>query len=431
MNDKKLFYQFVIPSVGSMLVIGLYFIVDGVFVGRYVGENALAAINISLPFIAILTSVTMMITMGGATLSSICFGKNDTKGANNIFNISLAMMLIFAIFMSILSVLFPEAIAKICGSSDILLEETAIYIKYYVLFGIFFTSSMLLSVFVRNDGNHSLAFWGMIFGALANIFLDWLFIVPMGMGIKGAAIASGLGQILSCAILLPHFLLKRGKFRISWFKRQKGLILQILRVGTPAFVTQLSLPITIFCYNILVLNIFGEIGVASFSVVSYLVYVVIYVFIGVSQGVQPIISHSFGENNRKRELFFFKYALSTNIFLSIVVYIILIIFGRNIISVFSTDEFLIKSAYNCLVIYGISFVFTSINMIYTNYNISTKRVKSALIISISRTFIFNILFIFLIPFLFGDDKIWYGIIVCEIIVSIICISLNHKNRLAV
>ncbi|QSX06263.1 MATE family efflux transporter [Sedimentibacter sp. zth1] len=428
MSDKKQFYRFVIPSIGSMLVTGLYFVVDGIFVGRGVGTNGLAAVNIAVPFISLLTAISMMITMGGATLTSISFGKGENKKANNYFNTSLLLVLLFSLGMTAISVLFPTQLVKFLGASNMLIESTATYLKYYVIFGIFLCGSSTLSAFVRNDGNPQLAFWGMIIGAISNVFFDWLFIFPLQMGIKGAAIASGLGQILACIVLSAHFMCRKGVLKIETIAREKGIITQIIKAGIPEFVTQMSQPVTILCYNNIVLNTFGEIGVSAFSVISYIIVVILAVFIGLAQGIQPLLSRSIGEGNREKENFFFQKGLQFNILLSCIIYLIMLIFGKAIISIFNNDAELIKTAYNCIIIYGISFIFASVNIVYTTYNLATKNTKVAMMIAVLRSFICNSIFIFLMPALFGINMVWTGMIVAELVVMIIAITQNKKSK---
>lgn len=427
MSDTKKFYRFVIPAIGSMLVTGLYFVVDGIFVGRGVGINGLAAVNIAVPFISLLTAVTMMITMGGATLTSISFGKGENSRANNYFNLSLVMVVLFALSLSTISILFPTQIARLLGASNLLLEETAAYLKYFVLFGIFFCGSATLSAFIRNDGNPQLAFWGMIVGAVSNVFLDWLFIFPLQMGLKGAAIASGLGQVLACCVLSLHFIRKKGILQIAKPYAEKGIILQILKVGMPEFVTQMSQPITILCYNYVVLNAFGEIGVSAFSVISYILVVVIGIFTGLAQGIQPLISRSAGEGNKEKERFFFREGMLLNIFLSIAIYFVMIIFGKRIISVFNGDKNLIHIAYQCILTYGICFIFAAVNIVYTTYYLATKNTKKAVWIAILRSVIFNSICIFMMPALIGVKAIWTGMVVAEFLVMLMAIFSNRKK----
>lgn len=427
MTNTKYFYRMVIPSIGSALVIALYFVVDGIFVGRGVGSNGLAAVNIAVPFITILTAVSMMITMGGATITSIRFGEGDKEGANNAFRASIKMVAVFAGFMTLLSFFFSEQIARILGASDILLNDTANYLKYYILFGIFFCGSMMLSAFVRNDGNPKLSFWGMLTGAVSNVFLDWLFIFPLQMGIIGAAVASGLGQVLACVVLLTHFFKKKGELHFGKSKQEIGLKREIIHRGLPEFVTQMSQPVTIFCYNLIIIKMFGEIGVSAFAVVSYLVIITLAIFIGVSQGIQPLISRSFGEGDYEKERFFFVKGIRVNLILSVAVNIIMLICGVFIISIFNSDTQLIDIAYNSITIYGVSFIFASVNIIYTTYYLSTKQTRKAMIISILRSFVLNSIFIFLTPALFGVKGVWVGVIIAEVLVMVIAFMLAKQK----
>lgn len=423
MNDNRRFFQYVVPSVGSMLVTGLYFVVDGIFVGRGVGTNGLAAVNLAVPFISVLIAVTMMITMGGASQTSIAFGQKKTEQANTTFLTSVCLVLFFSLFMSAVSVLFPEHIARLLRASEALLQDTAVYLKYYVIFGIFFCGAMVLSAFVRNDGNPQLAFWGMIAGACSNIFLDWLFIFPMHMGIKGAAIASGLGQVFACLILSAHFLLHKGKLRLSVPKITKAEVLRILHTGIPD--TQMNSPVTTFCYNQIVIRIFGEIGMAAFSVISYLLVIILAVFIGLAQGIQPLLSLSRGEGDLKREHRILQQGLGFNVFLSLLIYGVMVLFGRTIIGIFNPDAQMIALGYQYILFYGTSFPFAAINIVYTTYFLSTGQTKRALQVAVLRSFVLNILFIFAMPAVLGESFIWMGITVAE---ATVMLWLLRKNR---
>ncbi|MGN0640852.1 MAG: MATE family efflux transporter [Oscillospiraceae bacterium] len=413
MSDNRKFFRYVIPSVGSALVTGFYFVIDGIFVGQGIGTNGLAAVNIAVPFISILIAVTMMITMGGASLVSIAFGRKEPEKANNIFNISLLLVVCFSLFMSLISILFPEAIARLLGASDILLNDTAVYLKYFVIFGLFYCGAMTLSAFIRNDGNPQLAFWGMICGAVSNVFLDWLFIFPLQMGVKGAAMASGLGQMLACAVMSFHFILRKGNIRFAVPKITKNELLTILQTGMPEFVTQMSSPVTTFCYNQLVIRIYGEIGTAAFSVISYLLVIIIAVFTGLAQGIQPLLSFSRGEGNLERERKFLHKGLCLNVLLSAAVYITMVIFGKQIIGIFNSDLKMIELAYNCILVYGISFPFAAVNIVYTTYYLSVKQTGQALWIAVLRSFILSVIFIFTVPFVLGESFLWLGIVAAE------------------
>lgn len=429
MSNLKRFYSFVIPSIASMMVTGLYFIVDGVFVGQGVGADALGMVNLATPFISLATSIAMMITMGGATIAAIALGRGEPVRANQVFNVSLWLVVLFSLFMTGIAFAFGEQIARLLGAGGNLLEGTVTYLCYYVLFGVFFSSSMLFSAFIRNDGDPKLAFWGMMVGAISNIFFDWLFIFPLGLGLQGAAMASGVGQIFSCLILLTHFIRKRGCLHLALPRFETALFLRIVRVGAPEFVTHMSQPVITVCYNWMILFVFGELGISAFSVASYLFWVILYIFMGLAQGVQPLFSVSFGEGDTKKEQYFLRAACQLGVTLAVVIYALLFFFGRNIIAIFSTDPNLMEITYHCLQVYGLSFAFSAMNIVYTTYYLSTERTKAAMQLTVLRSIIVNALCIVLVPLLLGGTFLWAGIVVAEGLMTVfVVLQRNHHQK---
>lgn len=174
------------------------------------------------------------------------------------------LLLLLSVVLLLIGTLFPKQIARLCGSSQTILPMAEGYLFYYTLFSTPFLLSNCLSVFVRNDGAPGLAFAGMCTGAVTNIFLDWLFIFPFGMGLKGAAVASGLGQVLSFVILFSHFVRKKGQLRIQRCPLSAALIGKICKRGVPECISQLNTPVTALCYNWVLGNTLGDIGVFSF-----------------------------------------------------------------------------------------------------------------------------------------------------------------------
>ena len=428
--QRSTFLKYVIPSIGAMLVTSLYVVVDGVFVGNGIGSDALAAINIAGPFIMTIVALAMMITVGGATMTAISIGKGEKEKANNYFNVSFKIIFLFSLVMTVIALVFPKQIVRILGANETLVDSAATYLKYFVLFGIFFCSAMALAAFVRNDGSPKLSFWGMVAGGVSNIFLDYLFIFPLDMGIKGSAIASGLGQTLSCAILLTHFIKKKGVLRFSKSKASKGIIWEICKRGTPEFMNQLFQPITVLCYNLIAIRVYGEIGVAAFSVVYYILTISVSVFIGLTQGTQPLISYSYGEGNKENQKYFYKHGLILNTVLALIIYVLMFFFGQSVIRFFNNDQKLVEIGYECIKIYGLSFIFTSINIVNISYYTAIKQTRAALIISTIRCLILIPLFVFITPLIFGSKAIWIGITVAELftLFGAFIININNKKK---
>nr|WP_255944764.1 MATE family efflux transporter [Brucepastera parasyntrophica] len=338
---------------------------------------------------------------------------------------SIFLLSLVAAGLTIIGAVFPRQAALAFGATDVLLEDTAVYIRWYFLFAIFFTISILGCTFVRNDGSPGLAFWGMVSGAVANIFLDWLFIFPFGMGIKGAAIASGLGQIISCLVLSIHFIRKKGILRFRLIRPGQDLCRKVAVRGLPEFVVQLSQPITIFCYNQVILKLSGESGLAAFSAISYLITIMMGLFFGISQGLQPLIGNSYGAGNRSHVAYFFRSGLKINLTCSTLLYLVYFFLGDKALSLFLDNPVLVQSAHSSLKVYGLAFIIASVSIIYMTYFLSTKRTAQALIISVSRGFVFNSILIFTLPVIFGAGWLWYPLIISEALTMLIAVGLKQ------
>lgn len=425
-EDNKLIARYILPSVSAMVVSFAYNVVDGMFVGRGVGENALAAVNITVPFTEIMTGLASMLTTGGATIMAIRKGRGDHGGANHAFLTSATLVLAAGIVLALAGVLFPYEIAGVFGATALLLEETAAYIRWYFTFSIFFTLSILGCAFVRNDGSPGLAFWGMVSGAVANIFLDWLFVFPLRMGIRGAAVASGLGQLISCLLLSVHFIRREGILRFRKFRLEISLIKKVITRGLPEFVIQMSQPITIYCYNRVILAHLGESGLSAFAACTYLLLIVMGVFLGVSQGIQPLLGNSFGEGRHEDVRYFFRSALALNIAVTAALYILFFAVGDKVLFLFIRDAGLIAAAFTALRWYGISFLPASANIVYITYFLSTKNTFRAMIVACSRGIVLNSLCVFFIPAWFGAGAIWYPMIVAETLT--VCVAVVVKAK---
>lgn len=231
MNEKtKSLFGYIFPAMGGLFVTYLYNVVDGIFVGQGVGSAALGAVNIGVPFITFVVAIAAMFPYGGATVAGIRMGRGDEAGANLAFMTAFSLTLFISLILMLVGMVFSRQIVDINGARELsaeMREMSEEYLFYYSAFSVPMLLSTCLSVFVRNDGSPTLSFVGICVGAVANIFLDWLFIFPFNMGVIGAAIASGLGQIFSTLVLLSHFARRKGKLQIKLFKIDFCLIKKI------------------------------------------------------------------------------------------------------------------------------------------------------------------------------------------------------------
>lgn len=433
MNTRtKSLFGYIFPALGGLFVTYLYNVVDGIFVGQGVGSAALGAVNIGVPFITFVVAIAAMFPMGGATVVAIRMGRGDKEGANHAFMTAFAMTLAVSVLLTIVGTVFAQQIVDLSGASKLsaeMREMSRQYLFFYSAFSIPALLSTSLSVFVRNDGSPTLAFVGMCTGAVANIFLDWLFIFPLKMGVVGAAVASGLGQVCSVLVLLTHFVQKKGDLRIKKFKIDFSLIKKITKRGIPEAFTQLATPVTALCYNLMLASLIGDIGVSTFSVLSYISSLANAILSGVAQGLQPLWGQCYGRKDTGEMNWFFRSGMVINSILSVAIFGILFFFDVPVIHIFNQEPELVQTATAALPLFALSFIPMAYNLIYTAFLFSTKRTGVSNIIAISRGIVLKALAIFCIPLIAGTDAIWIAPFIAETVTLIIAIVLKRTSKL--
>ena len=415
--DAKTLCRYIPPAVGGLFATYLYNVVDGIFVGQGVGTAALGAVNIGVPFITFVVAVAAMFPMGGATVAAIRMGRGDREGANQAFLTALGLTLAASLLLMAVGMAFAQQITDLSGARQLsagMRTMSRDYLFYYSAFSVPMLLSTCLSVFVRNDGSPALAFWGMCAGAAANIFLDWLFIFPLQMGVIGAAVASGLGQVLSVLVLLTHFLRGRGQLRLRLFRPGWALVKKICKRGVPEAVSQLTTPVTALCYNLVLAELVGDLGV---------------ILSGVAQGLQPLWGNGYGKQDTAGLRFCLRRGLAIDLALAVLIWGLLFAFDQPVIRIFNQDPALVEAASAALPVFALSFIPMALNLIYTAFLFSTKRTAQADGIALSRGVAVKALAIFALPALFGAGAAWAAPLAAEAATLILAVWLERRTRL--
>ena len=430
--SRKNLCRYIFPAMGGLFVTYLYNVVDGIFVGQGVGSAALGAVNIGVPFITFAVAIAAMFPMGGGTVIAIRMGRADKEGANHAFMTAFLLTMLASLLLTLIGMAFSRQIVDLSGGrtlSHTMRDMAADYLFYYCAFSVPMLMSTCLSVFVRNDGSPTLSFVGMCVGAGANIFLDWLFIFPIKMGVIGAAIASGLGQVFSVAVLLSHFVRKRGSLRFQRFPVSGALVGKICKRGVPEAASQLTTPVTALCYNLMLAKLVGDIGVSTFSVLSFIYSLVNAILSGTAQGLQPLWGLCYGERDTDGMNLYFRWGIRINAILSVVIYGLLFLFAEPAIRIFNRDPELVQNASAALSLFGLSFIPMALNLIYTAFLYSTKRTLQADAISLSRGVVLKAAAIFCIPVLLGIDVIWLAPFAAELLTLVLALALSRACKL--
>ena len=430
--DAKTLCRYIFPAVGGLFVTYLYNVVDGIFVGQGVGTAALGAVNIGVPFITFVVAVAAMFPMGGATVAAIRMGRGDREGANQAFLTALGLTLAASLLLMAVGMVFAQQIVDLSGARQLSAGMRAMsrdYLFYYAAFSVPMLLSTCLSVFVRNDGSPALAFWGMCAGAVANIFLDWLFIFPLQMGVVGAAVASGLGQVLSVLVLLTHFLRGHGQLQLRLFRPGWALVEKICKRGVPEAMSQLTTPVTALCYNLVLSLMVGDLGISTFSVLSFLYSLANAILSGVAQGLQPLWGNGYGKRDTAGLRFCLRRGLAIDLVLAAGIWGLLFAFDRPVIRIFNQNPALVDAASTALPVFALSFIPMALNLIYTAFLFSTKRTAQADCIALSRGVVVKALAIFALPALFGETAVWAAPLAAEVVTLFLAVGLERRTRL--
>ena len=422
------FLKYAVPSALAMFVSSLYTIIDGIFVGQGVGDSALAAVNIVMPFTIMLFGIATMFAVGGGDLVSKNIGSNNKDKAIKIFRQVFKFLLILSIGISLIFIVFSTQIVNILGATNNLVPLASTYLKYYSLFCIPNLIGIALNSFVRNDGRPKLAMISTLSGAVTNIVLDYIFIFPLNFGIKGAAIATGLGQIVTISILIPHFIGNKGVLRFGNVRLEREIIKEFINIGFPSFFAEVSFSIIIFFMNLALVNYGGETYLSSFAIINYITTNIYMVLLGLSLGVQPLLSYNYGAKKSKKMLKYYSITMKASILINIIFISICFLFGKDMILIFTSDTIIANIAYIGLNVTNIAFIMVGFNLISTVYYQSISMPKISNIFCAFRSVILLPISLFILAKLFKINGIWISLFVSELLTFIILrYSVNIKS----
>ena len=309
-KSHTLFAKYALPQMIGLLFNSVYMIVDGVFIGNRLGRDAMAAAAVSVPLVEILIALSMAVATGAGVLISSRLGKGEKDKARSVFTLSVLCTAVMGVLISVLGNIWIHPLAELLGSTPAIHDEAIRYMWYIVTFSPFLLFSFLLSGLVRNDNRPKLAMFALMFGSVSNIVLDYVFMYPLNMGIAGAALATALGPIFSVLIMLPHFLRKRGDLYLVKFKVKLREIGSIYIFGFPSFIMEFTIGIITFVYNFAIVHYgFGEIGLAAYLVIGYLMLIILTLFLdgsGLAANLQLLYGNGRGKAEQSASALFYK-----------------------------------------------------------------------------------------------------------------------------
>ncbi|MEF1249710.1 MATE family efflux transporter [Vibrio owensii] len=428
---SKSFYQYLWPALTGMVIKSLFIMGDALFIGLGVGPDGLGAIALVIPPFSIFTAIAMMVGIGGAAKMSIEIGKGNTESSQMWFSQSMLITTLLSIITVTLALIWLDELIALMGASGNLAQLAHDYLIVLLPFFVLYSLAWVLSCFVRNDTNPKLATYAMSIGAITNLAFDYLFIIEMNMGMKGAAYGTAIAQAVIALILLTHFVGKKGSLEFSL----KGIGLsktkEILSIGTPTFFIEVTSAMTIVLFNYVLLSQFGESHIIAYGLTTNVGVFALFVMVGIAQACQPIISFNHGAGRPERIDEILKLGMKAAMGSGTVFLLGIWLSAPLIASIYlGNANDLIPIAASALTFYFFGVPLMGLNMVIANLFQAIAKPKQATLISLCRGFVFVALGVLLLPKFFPQDGIWASIVFAETLTAVISLSMlfNYRKR---
>ncbi|WP_066716278.1 MATE family efflux transporter [Clostridium sp. Marseille-P299] len=429
-NILQKFVKYVSLNILGMIGLSCYILADTFFVSKALGATGVAALNFSISIYSVINGTGLMIGIGGATRYSILKSQNDDKKANAVFSSSVMLGILLGIIFAIIGIFGSKPLAMILGADSVTLPLTKTYLTTILCFAPFFIMNNILLAFVRNDNDPKLSMIAMLTGSLSNVFLDYMFIFPLGMGMFGAAFATGLAPIISIGVLSIHFIKGKNNFAFIKSKLRWRSTCDIFSLGLSAFITEVSSAVVLITFNLVIIGLKGNLGVASYGIVANIALVGVAIFTGIAQGIQPLVSHGYGMANHDELKKVMKYALITSLGIASLIYITVFYKADDIVGIFNSENNIeiAQIAKTGLQIYFLGFFFAGINIIMATYFSATERARDAFLISIARGCIIIVPLVLILSTILKMTGIWLAFVFTECVVTIITMIIVKSNK---
>lgn len=409
-----------------MIIFSLYSMVDGFFVSQYVGIDALSAVNLSMPFVNIVFALGIIAAVGSQTMCGVFIGKKNYLKANKVFSFNIKTVSVLSILLTILFYFNLDTIARLLGATDDLKPLVLQYIGNIVYFVPFLMISYNFEVLVKVDGFPRLAVLTVITCGLSNVILDYVFVALMGKGLAGAAVATGISQVISTVVYLIHFTVGKSNLEFVEVKFSLETLKSIFTLGVGDFVSEVGIAMIVLFYNIFIIRFLGEKSVATFSVISYVNQLALTCFAGITQGTQPLLSYYYGKKDYKTLKKLYRYAVIAILVTGTVFLTVSQLIPEKIFNIFiDVDSETMAYSVSSLRKFSISFMLTGFNVLIAAVCVSFLQPKYSVIINILRSFVTIYLALYLLTAI-EPTLIWFASSLSEAVTLVVAFTFYLK-----
>lgn len=425
---KKLI-QFTIPTIIMMIFTSIYGVVDGLFVSNCVGSDAFASVNLIMPALMILGAIGFMIGTGGSALVSKTIGEGNEEKANRYFSMLLYVVTIIGFIFTVIGLIVMEPVAKLLGAEGNLVEICVTYGRTLIIALIPFMLQNCFQSFLIVAEKPRMGLIISIITGVLNMILDFLFIYVFKMGVFGAAVATGISQLIGGIVPLIYFIKKSETLKLVKTKFELKPILQACANGSSEMVTNISMSLVNMLYNLQLMKYAGSDGVVAYGIIMYVSFIFSGTYMGYSIGSAPIVGYHYGAENKEELKSLLKKSLKLLTVTSIVMTVIGELLAKPLAGIFvSYDANLLDMTTNAIRIFSISYLISGINIFASSFFTALNNGVVSAAISFLRTLIFQIAMIFILPLIWGLNGIWIAVIFAEVLALIVSITFLVVNR---
>lgn len=423
---KKLLFKLAVPTIAAQLINMLYNIVDRIYIGHIPEEGALAltGVGVCMPLILIVSAFAALVSSGGAPRASIQMGKQDRDMAEHILGNCFSMLVMISVILTGILFVFNRQLLLAFGASENTIGYASSYMRIYALGTIFVQMTLGMNMFITAQGFAKTGMLTVLIGALCNIVLDPLLIFVLGLGVRGAALATILSQAVSCVWCILFLCGKKTQLKIKGcYLRLKGeVILPCIALGLATFIMQSSESIIMVCFNASLLKYGGDVAVGAMTICTSIMQFVMLPMQGIGQGAQPISSYNYGAKNAGRVKETFLLLLKTCVTYSVLLWLAVMLFPRIFAGIFSNDGALLSYAATAIRIYCGAMLLFGIQIACQLTFVSIGNALCSIIVAVVRKFVLLLPLIYLVPMLVADKA--RGVYLAEPIADVIAVTFT-------
>ena len=425
---ERKFVGYVSQNILGMIGISAYILADTFFISKAEVAAGITALNLVLPIYGLIFGIGAMLGVGSAIRFNILRARKD-ESADEYFSNALIYAVIFGLIFIVGGIFIPDRIMEWMGGDAQIVAVGTPYTRIFLLFAPFFMGNHICNAFVRNDKNPNLAMKATLFSSLFNIVMDYVLMFPLGLGMAGAAWATACSPIVGILICCRHFFSKRCTIKLVWKLPSVKHLITACKLGTSAFIGEISSGVTTAIFNFLILELAGNDGVAAYGVVANTSIVAISIFNGVSQGAQPLFSQFYGRGDDRAVRKILKMAVGTAIVLALAVVISAGVLAEPLVRIFNSENNVQMAAYGVegVRIYFVGFLFAGFNIVGAGYLGATENSGWAFVTSIMRGIVAISVCAFVLARIFGMTGIWMAFPAAELLTAFCMVIAIREN----